>query len=85
MKYRDYEIGLMQAKHKMKRPEMITVRCDTQDTISIEIGASCTLRLSEDEVDELRRLLFSASDSANALRRYKNASNSDQNIVEGGQ
>jgi hypothetical protein len=39
--------------------------------VSIEIGASCTLRLSEKEVDTLRRLLFDASNGVGAVRNQK--------------
>jgi len=58
----------MQTKDEMKRLKMLTVRCDTHETISIEIGSSCTLRLSEEEVDELRRLLYHASNCAMTIR-----------------
>jgi len=71
VKYVNTEIGFMQAKDEMKRPEMLTVRCDTHETISIEIGSSCTLRLSEQEADELRRLLYDASKSVCAVRNQK--------------
>jgi len=71
MKYVNTEIGFMQAKDEMKRPEMLTVRCDTHETISIEIGSSCTLRLSEQEADELRRLLYDASNNVCAVRNQK--------------
>ena len=61
MKFFEREVGKLEAADKMKRPCEITVRFDTHETVSIEIGAACTLRLSEKEVDELRRLLFDAA------------------------
>lgn len=81
MKYIDTEIGLMQAKDEMKRPEMLTVRCDTHETISIEIGSSCTLRLSEQEADELRRLLYDASNCAMTIRTRRLVDESTTGIL----
>ena len=81
MKYVNTEIGFMQAKDEMKRPEMLTVRCDTHETITIEIGASCTLRLSEKEVDELRGLLYCASNEAMSIRTRRQVSEATTGIL----
>ena len=81
MKYVNTEIGLMQAKDEMKRPEMLTVSCDTHETISIEIGSSCTLRLSEQEADELRRLLYDASNCAMTIRTKRLVAESTTGIL----
>jgi len=67
MKFFEKEVGKLKAKDKMKRPEDVAVRFDSHGTVSIEIGISCTLRLSEKEADELRRLLFDASRTVNNL------------------
>ena len=71
MKFFEKEVGKLEATDKMKRSSEITVRFDAHETVSIEIGASCTLRLSEKEVDTLRRLLFDASNGVCAVRNQK--------------
>jgi len=71
MKFFEKEVGKLEAEDKMKRPCEITVRFDAHETVSIEIGSSCTLRLSEKEVDALRRLLFDASNGVGAVRNQK--------------
>ena len=71
MKFFEREVGKLEATDKMKRSSEITVSFDSHETVSIEIGTSCTLRLSEKEVDELRRLLFDASNGVCAVRNQK--------------
>ena len=71
MKFFEREVGKLEATDKMKRSSEITVSFDTHETVSIEIGSSCTLRLSEKEVDALRRLLFDASNGVGAVRNQK--------------
>jgi len=71
MKFFEREVGKLEATDKMKRSSEITVSFDTHETVSIEIGSSCTLRLSEKEVDALRRLLFDASNGVAAVRNQK--------------
>tara|TARA_Y100000034_G_scaffold129676_1_gene186598 strand:- start:273 stop:536 length:264 start_codon:yes stop_codon:yes gene_type:complete len=71
MKFFEKEVGKLEAADKMKRGCDVTVRFDSHETVSIEIGSSCTLRLSEKEVDALRRLLFDASNGVAAARNQK--------------
>ena len=71
MKFFEKEVGKLEATDKMKRPSEITVSFDAHETVSIEIGAACTLRLSEREVDALRELLFVASRSVGTVKHNR--------------
>ena len=71
MKFFEKEVGKFKAKDKMKRSDIISISFDSHETVSIEIGSSCTLRLSEQEVDLLRLHLMDASVGCMRVRNQK--------------